>query len=222
MLASCDAKYNFILIDVGAEGRNSDGGIFKTSDMGKALENQSLKFPNSEPLSKSRREKIPYYMVADEAFPLKSYMMRPYPGRSTGLLPLQKAIFNYRLSRARRVSENTFGIWSARFRIFRKPIVASKETVQAVTLASVVLHNYIKSFDDQISEVNYRYVTSETLGSSRNTPNCLSELQSIEESISEICEEILSPEIIRNTLSDYFMNEGAVPWQRESVLFGCH
>lgn len=49
----------------------------------------------------------PYVFVGDEAFPLKPYLLRPYPGRAVD--SQQKRIYNYRLSRARRVVENAFG-----------------------------------------------------------------------------------------------------------------
>ena len=51
-------------------------------------------------------------IVADEGLPLKRYLLRPYGGK---YLPDEKRIFNYRLSRARRVSENAFGILIQRY-----------------------------------------------------------------------------------------------------------
>lgn len=66
--------------------------------------------------------------------------MKPYPREVLGI---KERIYNYRLSRARRIIENSFGILGARCRIFRRPIVAREEVVDNVTKAATALHNYL-------------------------------------------------------------------------------
>ncbi|KAK4882659.1 hypothetical protein RN001_005978 [Aquatica leii] len=107
LLAACDAKYNFTLIDVGAYGSQSDGGIFRESTFEKALNNSSFNLPSEKPLPGTNTS-MPYVFVADEAFPLKKYIMRPYPGRH---LVDSKKFFNYRLSRARRIIKTHLASW---------------------------------------------------------------------------------------------------------------
>lgn len=51
---------------------------------------------------------VPYFIVGDEAFPLKPNLMRPYPSAQVRG-DFDKRRLNYRLSRARRVVENAFG-----------------------------------------------------------------------------------------------------------------
>ena len=63
--------------------------------------------------------------------------LKPY---SSSNLERVLLIFNYRLSRARRVIENTFGILAVRFGIFRRSILSCLETVKNISLA---LHNYL-------------------------------------------------------------------------------
>ncbi|KAJ8046639.1 hypothetical protein HOLleu_05387 [Holothuria leucospilota] len=53
-------------------------------------------------------------------------------------------VFNYRLSQARRVIENAFGILARRFRVFLKPIPLQPENAQKVALAACVLHNFLQ------------------------------------------------------------------------------
>ncbi len=60
-------------------------------------------------------------------------------------LTQEKRIFNYRLSRARRVVENAFGILANRFRVFLSPIRLSPEKVETIVLACCTLHNYLRS-----------------------------------------------------------------------------
>ena len=80
-------------------------------------------------------------LLQDDAFPLKINLMKPYAYRG---LTLERRIFNYRLSRARRISENAFGILSNRFRVFLTPMQLSVENAEKVVLASCALHNFLR------------------------------------------------------------------------------
>ena len=84
---------------------------------------------------------LPYVVDADDAFQLKENIMKPYPSRG---LSLAKRIYNYRLSRARRVVENAFGIMANRFRLFLSPMLLSPDNVEKVTLASCVFHDFLR------------------------------------------------------------------------------
>jgi len=98
LMALVDANYKFIAIDVGSYGKNSDGEIFTNSSFGKALEKNKLNVPKDRNLP-GTQSPAPSVIVGDEAFPLKSYLLRPYPG-STINGDIEKQVFNYRLSRA--------------------------------------------------------------------------------------------------------------------------
>nr|CAI5847444.1 unnamed protein product [Callosobruchus analis] len=41
LLALVDPKYRFLVIDVGSYGKNSDGGIFENSILGKLIQEES-------------------------------------------------------------------------------------------------------------------------------------------------------------------------------------
>jgi hypothetical protein len=111
LLAACDHQYKFTIVDCGAYGSASDGGIFAQSEFEKCLNSNDLNISVKNcklPLSDIE---MPYYFVADEAFPLSKRIMRPYPGQ---FLNEKKSVFNYRLSKARCIIENTFGILVSR------------------------------------------------------------------------------------------------------------
>lgn len=134
-------------IDVGDCGRHSDGGVLSNSLLGQGLENRTLCFPNDSPLPGTVLPTLPFVMVGDEAFPLKNNLLRPYPGKD---LEEAQAIFNYRLSRARRTIENSFGILASRWRIFRRPIIADPDNAILFTKAAIALHNFLRTKESTI------------------------------------------------------------------------
>ena len=148
LLAICDARYNFVLFDIGQYGSINDSGALLESDFGKAFNDGSFNYPPPEKIPGCPLEKVPYFLVGDEIFPLKDWLMRPYPGHKRGTMEESQRIFNYRLSRARRVIENTIGILVARWRIFRCFIKATPTNVEKYVLATLSLHNYLRQTDN--------------------------------------------------------------------------
>ncbi|XP_055915280.1 uncharacterized protein LOC129948341 [Eupeodes corollae] len=143
LLASCDANYTFTTVDIGAYGSQSDGGIFKDSSFGRKIIAGDINLPPPK-LLPNFDYLCPYYMVGDSAFPLKTYLMRPYPGKV--LIP-EKINFNKRLSRARRVIENAFGILVAKWRILTTTLNMLPNNADKIVKATVVLHNFVKLND---------------------------------------------------------------------------
>ena len=109
------------------------------SSLAKAFTDNSLDIPADTHLSGSDII-TPYVVVADDAFALKPHQMKPFSYRQ---LTTEKQVFNYRLSRARRVVEHAFGILSQRFRVFGKAIPLSPEKAQVIAMAACCLHNFL-------------------------------------------------------------------------------
>ena len=114
--------------------------ILSNSNLGYAINNNLLNLPNERQFERTNKY-YPYVFVGDDAFPLKKCLMKPYPRKN---LSIQQIITNYRISRARRIVENAFGIATSRFRVFRRAINASVKTATEVTKAVVVLHNFLE------------------------------------------------------------------------------
>lgn len=85
--------------------------------------------------------------MGDEAFPLKKNLMRPYSGRN---LPPDKQTFNIKLTSARKLIENAFGILVSKFRIYHTTIIADPEVAISIIKSTVSLHNYIKKTKHQV------------------------------------------------------------------------
>ncbi|XP_062387121.1 uncharacterized protein LOC134100772 [Sardina pilchardus] len=141
LLAVVDARYCFRLVDIGAYGRNSDGGTLSASAFGTALRQNTLGIPEDSILPGAEHlGPMPHVFLADEAFPLRRNIMRPYPGYNTG----EKKVFNTRLCHVRRMVECAFGILASQWRVYRRVLCVSPEVAENVVKATCMLHNFIR------------------------------------------------------------------------------
>lgn len=148
LMALADANYKLLYIDVGCKGRISDGGVFNRSALHAAIENNTLNIPPPRRLPSSNIE-APFVIVADDAFALTTYLMKPFSFRGQDHT---EHIYNYRLSRARRMVESTFGLMASRFRLLRTTIELSEENVNLCVSAICALHNWIMTVDPSVPE----------------------------------------------------------------------
>lgn len=121
----------------------SDGGVFNNCGLSTALQENTLNLPPSEPLP-GRTKAVHYVVVVDDVFALKPFLMKLYPFKSE---PGINRIYNYRLSMARRIVENVFGILVSRFRILRKAFTLAPEKLTTIC----VLHNFHMSRKESIN-----------------------------------------------------------------------
>lgn len=137
--ALVDAKYRFIAIDVGGYGKQSDGGTFQASNLYRAILGGKIQIPEPRTLPETNVV-APFVFVADEAYPLMDFLLKPY-GR--GNLSLEEECFNKRLSRSRKTVECAFGILVSKWGILDKPIKADTELVDRRVKCVCILHNAI-------------------------------------------------------------------------------
>lgn len=184
--------------------------FYKTQDFIKKLQNGSLKIPDDETIRGTSR-KLPYVFVADDAFPLRLDIMKPF--RQGDLTSIERKIFNYRLSRARRIVENVFGIMAARFRIFHTSINLEPRNIDSIVMACCVLHNFLMKsvpdiyaptevfdrdhLEDGITNLGLHSQDSNMHGLDRRTQGNTSN----------------AAKNIRQDFMSFFSNEGQVPWQ---------
>ena len=80
LMASVDANYHFVYVDISEYGSNSDGNVFKYSKFGMKDMEGKLNTPPPKRLPNLPNEgPMPHVIVSDEAFPLRHDLMGPYP-----------------------------------------------------------------------------------------------------------------------------------------------
>ena len=139
---------------------------------------------------------MPLVLVGDEAFAFSEHILRPYPSRN---LSQKQRIFSYRLTRARRMIECSFGILANKWRIFHRPLDTNTEFCDSIVKACCILHNYVRKndglhFEDTLYECPIESIAS--IGTRGN-------IQGI---------------VARNYFANYVtLPQGYVPWQYQKL-----
>lgn len=235
-MAVVNANYEFIFVDVGKNGRNSDGGVIELTEFHRKLmegichknlfvnkiEYQlninnfsgQLKLPEND----ETENNLNFIFLGDEAFSLHENFLKPFPQKD---LSYRHRVFNYRLSRARNVSENAFGLVAGKFRILHTAIhMMDLKNICYVVLAICALHNYLRKrstgyitpnlidFEDGATHDLHK-------GDWRNDAVQLTKLKSTGNKSSTT-----SAKTNRENYVEYFNADGKVHWQDEMLKKG--
>lgn len=196
LLAMCDSNYMLTFVDIGAFGKSSDSGVFKNSRLFEKIVAESLNLPAPTSIEGNGENEMPYVIVGDEAFPLSTNLLRPFGGK---FLNHKQKVFNYRLSRARRYIECTFGILANKWRIFHRPLNVDIDLAESIVKACCVLHNFVRQRDGvRTDENSCDFILSHIRKDSTSRGN--------QKSLA-----------IREQFADYFVNVNPLAWQDDMI-----
>ena len=133
LLGLVDAHYRFVWASIGAPGNMHDSTYFQSIPLWEEIAKDEL-IPSK--VQTVDDIEITPQILGDGAFPLRSWLMKPY-GES--VLTPDKRYFNYRSSRSCMVTEGAFGKLKEGFRIVHRKCDSSKETVRIMGLDCVIL-----------------------------------------------------------------------------------
>ena len=152
LMALMDAHFRFIWASFGAPRNTHDSTYFQSTSLCEKITKGELIRSKVQAIDDI---KIPPQFLGDGAFPLCSWLMKPY---GDVVLTPGKRYFSYGSSRSRMVTEGAFGKLTGRCRIFHRKCESNKETVKIMGLACVILHNiYIDKGDLAPKKFNLTY-----------------------------------------------------------------
>ncbi|KAB0804158.1 hypothetical protein PPYR_01128, partial [Photinus pyralis] len=149
---------------------------------------------------------VPFVLVGDDAYPLKTFIMKPFGHKK---MTDAQRIFNYRLSRCRRCVECAFGILTAKWRLLNKAIETEVEKAEKIIKCMCLLHNLIidkdnitlnqRVIEDAVQEYQEQHETPHLGGRRFNRSST-------------------AAQEVRNFYKDYFNGSGSALWQNQMVF----
>ena len=140
--------------------------------------------------------------------------MKPYATRN---MTNQERLFNYRLSRAKRIVENAFGILAHRFRCLLNTMLQKPDNMETIVLAYCCLHNLlvtrrpekiaITADTEEIDGDHYQWIDG-----SWRSQDTLDSLPAVGGNVGT-----RSARAQRDYLRDYYATIGKVAWQDKAI-----
>ena len=142
--AIVDSNLKFLHASVSYPGSIHDSRVLRLSGIYDQAESEQIL---SAPVKDLGRSNIRPLIAADSAYPLSSWLIKPY--RDNGNLQRDERKFNVKLSALRSVVEWAFGMLKGRWRIVMKKIEQKVPNVNIATIAACVLHNICILLNDE-------------------------------------------------------------------------
>ena len=203
LMAIAGPDYECFYTDLGTNGRASDGGLWSKSSPSKAIENGDICLP------------LPSFLLLMMPLLFKPYLMKPYP--QSGLTE-ERRIYNYRHSRARRISENLFGIIANWWHVFRSVILLPPpRTIEVMLMSTLIIHNFLRQSPSRsiycpVGLLDLENRSGDFIpGIWHNDSSANSVLPLHVPSTGHNASK--DAKRVRETFKEYFCNEGAVGWQ---------
>ncbi len=212
LMALVVGDYKFTWMEVSANDTSSDAQIFEDCGLKAAIDQRLIGFPPLDRLPDDDKD-TPYFFVGDNAFPLCTYMMKPY-GRLG--LEVPERIYNYYMSRCQRVSENAFGILANRYACLLSVIKFQPKITTNIVLAAICCHNLMR--------MRYPAILNATMDHEDDQNNVIpgdchrgntweQEIQCIHDN-----RETKAGKQLREYLKHYYISSaGAVTWQLDMI-----
>lgn len=197
-----DENYNLWFVDIGANRRASGSTVFRDSKFNQVLQNRTAELPENAVFG------------GDDVFLLRFNLLKPHSRKSLSEKEL------VRLSRARRISENTFGILVWRFGVFLLPINLMPDKVDSVVWAACAIHNCLARrvqqhiyHPDQLILRTQLLVTLSMVSGGNRWGSYIHVLTLELLAITGL----MQKESCREMDAEYFVGEGAIPWQWRKI-----
>ncbi|XP_064465442.1 uncharacterized protein LOC135376958 [Ornithodoros turicata] len=143
LLALVDHLYRFRYINLGSPGRCHDAHVYGRSRLCALVDGEYFR----SHVTTIEETPVAPVILCDQAFPLTTNLLKPFPNPPK---ETPQAVFNYNLSRTRRVVENAFGRLKARFRFVMKRMECRLPTAKRAIRAACILHNVCEALKDNV------------------------------------------------------------------------